>query len=162
MNTVFKLGFWIVISSSISLSALAQTTIAPAGATFTAKGDIAFEKGMISADCMITLEGRVAEDGKVSYIDKVKFDGGFKCRRVEAKQLPWILQADSETAGKMTGVAVTVNAPMFGGDCGPNAIEGTWDNQTSSMQAANSEFKGGCKINKVKLNISPNMVVTAN
>ncbi|MFT0213075.1 alkane oxidation protein activator PraA [Pseudomonas sp. F1_0610] len=162
MNSLLKLGLWIFASLAVTLNALAQTTISPAGAPFTAKGDIAFEKGMISANCVISMEGRVSADGKVSYIDKVKFDGGFKCRRVEAKKLPWTLLADSETSGKMTGVEVTVSAPMFGGDCGPNEIVGRWDNNNSKMSAENAEFTGGCKINKVNINISPNMTVTAN
>ena len=83
--------------------------IEPAGSAFTAQGPISFSKGaLISADCIIKVAGKVAADGSQVNVDKVEFDGGLKCSRVEAINLPWILVAKDTKSGSMSKISVDV------------------------------------------------------
>lgn len=94
--------------------------IEPAGSAFTAQGPISFSKGaLISADCTIKVAGKVAADGSSVNVDKVEFDGGLKCSRVEAINLPWVLVAKDTRSGSMSKIAVDVHAFGLGGKCGP-------------------------------------------
>lgn len=101
--------------------------IEPAGSTFTAQGPISFSKGaLISADCTIKVAGKVAADGTSVNVDKVEFDGGLKCSRVEAINLPWVLVAKDTKSGSMSKISVDVHAFGLGGKCGlqPPTVRG--------------------------------------
>ena len=86
-----------VILAALGLMVYQQAQAAriePAGSAFTAQGPISFSKGaLISADCTIKVAGKVAANGASVNVDKVEFDGGLKCSRVEAINLPWVLIA---------------------------------------------------------------------
>lgn len=135
--------------------AFAAARIEPANAEFTAKGPISFAKSIISADCTIQVSGRISADGSYVSVDKVGFDGGLKCGQVEATHLPWKLVAKDETSGAMSGIQVTVHAPLVGGDCGPTTAEGSWNNSTGKLQAANVALDGGCTIKTVSIQMPP-------
>lgn len=133
--------------------------IEPAGSAFTAKGPISFEKSIISADCTIEVAGKVSPDGQSASVDKVAFIGGFKCGQVEATQLPWKLVANDVGTGSMSGISVTVHAPIWGGDCGPSTANGTWNNQSGQLQANKVAIDGGCVIKTVSIQMPPSFRV---
>jgi hypothetical protein len=134
-------------------------TIEPANTEFTAKGPISFAKSIINADCTIELSGKVSPDGSFASVDKVGFSGGFKCGQVEATHLPWKLVATNESSGAMSGIQVTVNAPLVGGDCGPTTAEGSWNNSTGKLQASQVALAGGCTIKTVSIQMPPSFRV---
>lgn len=129
--------------------------IEPAGSDFTAKGPISFAKSIINADCTIEVSGKVSPDGAFASVEKVGFSGGFKCGQVEATHLPWKLVAKDETSGAMSGIQVTVNAPLVGGDCGPTTAEGSWNNSSGKLQASQVALDGGCTIKTVSIQMPP-------
>ena len=43
-------------------------------------------------------------------VDKVEFDGGLKCSRVEAINLPWVLVAKDTKSGSVCGIECPVLA----------------------------------------------------
>ena len=127
----------------------------PAGSAFTAKGPISFAKSIINADCIIEVSGQVSPDGSFASVEKVGFSGGFKCGQVEATHLPWKLVAKDETSGAMSGIQVTVNAPLVGGDCGPTTAEGSWSNSSGKLSASQVALDGGCTIKTVSIQMPP-------
>ncbi|AZE94390.1 protein activator of alkane oxidation PraA [Pseudomonas orientalis] len=134
--------------------------IEPAGSAFTAQGPISFSKGtLISADCTIKVAGKVAADGTSVNIDKVAFDGGLKCSRVEAINLPWILIAKDTKSGSMSKISVDVHAFGLGGKCGPSTALGTWDNATGKLEAANVPIGDDCIIKAVSIKMPPDFKV---
>ncbi|OIN51765.1 protein activator of alkane oxidation PraA [Pseudomonas azotoformans] len=134
--------------------------IEPAGSAFTAQGPISFSKGaLISADCTIKVAGKVAADGSSVNVDKVEFDGGLKCSRVEAINLPWVLIAKDTKSGSMSKISVDVHAFGLGGKCGPSTADGTWDNATGKLEAANVPIGEDCKIKTVSIKMPPNFKV---
>lgn len=75
-----------------------------------AQGPISFSKGaLISADCTIKVAGKVAADGTSVNVDKVEFDGGLKCSRVEAINLPWVLIAGHKKRLDVPKISVDVH-----------------------------------------------------
>ncbi|BBP76917.1 protein activator of alkane oxidation PraA [Pseudomonas gingeri NCPPB 3146 = LMG 5327] len=148
-----------IVAALLGLSqvapAFAAARIEPANSEFTAKGPISFAKSIINADCTIEVSGRISADGSYVSVEKVGFDGGLKCGQVEATHLPWKLIAKDETSGAMSGIQVTVHAPLVGGDCGPTTAEGTWSNSTGKLQAANVALDGGCTIKTVSIQMPP-------
>lgn len=135
--------------------------IEPAGLAFTAKGPISFEKSIISADCTIEVGGQVSPDGQFVSVEKVDFLGGFKCGQVTATQLPWKLIAKDIGSGSMSGISVNVAAPLVGGDCGPSTADGSWDNASGQLKAANVSIDGGCTIKTVSIQMPPSFRVVA-
>ncbi|AZF21311.1 alkane oxidation protein activator PraA [Pseudomonas sp. R3-52-08] len=134
--------------------------IEPAGSAFTAQGPISFSKGaLISADCTIKVAGKVTADGTSVNIDKVAFDGGLKCSRVEAINLPWVLIAKDIKSGSMSKISVDVHAFGLGGKCGPSTAVGTWDNATGKLEAVNVPIGDDCTIKAVSIKMPPDFKV---
>lgn len=133
--------------------------IEPAGSEFTAQGPISFAKSIINADCTIQVSGKIDSSGQFVSVDKVAFDGGFKCGQVSARDLPWKLIAKDASSGSMSGISVHVAAPFVGGDCGPSTADGTWNNATGKLQAANVAIDGGCTIKHVSIQMPPTFKV---
>lgn len=134
--------------------------IEPAGSAFTAQGPISFSKGkLIGADCTIKVAGKVAADGSSVNVDKVEFDGGLKCSRVEAINLPWVLIAKDKNSGSMSKISVDVHAFGLGGKCGPSTVDGTWDNATGKLEAVDVAIGEDCKIKTVSIKMPPNFKV---
>jgi len=123
MQTTAKFTSHIVLAALgliVYHQAQAAARIEPAGSAFTAQGPISFSKGaLISADCTIKVAGKVAADGASVSVDKVVFDGGLKCSRVEATNLPWILVAKDTKSGSMSKISVDVHAFGLGGKTAP-------------------------------------------
>ncbi|KTC15764.1 protein activator of alkane oxidation PraA [Pseudomonas marginalis ICMP 9505] len=134
--------------------------IEPAGSAFTAQGPISFSKGaLISADCTLKLAGKVAADGASVNVEHVEFDGGLKCSRVEAINLPWVLVAKDKHSGAMSNISVEVHAFGLGGQCGPSTAEGTWDNTRATLQATNVPIGKDCMIKSVSIKMPANFKV---
>ncbi|WP_338480732.1 alkane oxidation protein activator PraA [Pseudomonas trivialis] len=134
--------------------------IEPAGSAFTAQGPISFSKGkLISADCTIKVAGKVAADGSSVNVDKVEFDGGLKCSRVEAINLPWVLIARDTQSGSMSRISVDVHAFGLGGKCGPSTADGTWDNATGKLEARDVPIGEDCRIKSVSIKMPPTFKV---
>ncbi len=91
------------------------------------------------------MAGNVAADGSSVNVDKVEFDGGLKCSRVEAINLPWVLVAKDTKSGSMSKISVDVHAFGLGGKCGPSTAEGTWDNATGKLEASNVPIGEDCE-----------------
>ncbi|MBD8097525.1 protein activator of alkane oxidation PraA [Pseudomonas fluorescens] len=152
-----------VVLAALGLIACHQAQAAriePAGSAFTAQGPISFSKGaLISADCTIKVAGKVAADGTSVNIDKVTFDGGLKCSRVEAINLPWLLIAKDTKSGSMSKISVDVHAFGLGGKCGPSTAVGTWDNATGKLEAVNVPIGDDCTIKTVSIKMPPGFKV---
>lgn len=157
MRPVSLLFSWLLLPVAYTLSTpLLAARIQPADTPFTASGPISFSKGLLSADCTIAMSGRIAPDGSHARVDSVSFSGNsFKCRRVTATHLPWTLAPLDERSGAMSGIQVTVSAPLVGGECGPSTASGTWDNTLGRLQADKVTLAGGCVIEKVAIQLTP-------
>lgn len=148
---------WLVLPCAFFLSGpLFAARIQPADIPFSATGPISFSKGLLKADCSITLSGRVAPDGSHARVERVSFGGdSYKCARVTATHLPWTLTPLDERNGAMSGIRVTVSAPLLGGECGPSTASGTWDNTLGRLSAVKVTLAGGCVIEKVAIQLTP-------
>ncbi|WP_350402715.1 alkane oxidation protein activator PraA [Pseudomonas sp. W17] len=155
ISPLFTAQLFVVLVGISLMGAVEAARIEPANTEFTAKGPISFAKSIINADCTIQVSGKVSPDGSFASVEKVDFSGGLKCGQVEATHLPWKLIAKDETSGAMSGIQVTVHAPLVGGDCGPSTAEGSWNNSTGKLEAAQVSLDGGCTIKTVSIQMPP-------
>ncbi|MGC5698905.1 protein activator of alkane oxidation PraA [Pseudomonas sp. NFXW11] len=155
ISPLFAARLFVVLVGVSLLGAAEAARIEPANTEFSAKGPISFAKSIINADCTIQVSGKVSPDGSFASVDKVDFSGGLKCGQVEATHLPWKLIAKDESSGAMSGIRVTVHAPLVGGECGPSTAEGSWNNRTGKLEAAQVALDGGCTIKTVSIQMPP-------
>ncbi len=159
-NTIAAGMLWLASSVAAAGDAGAPVTpvhITPMGVAYTATGKVSFSKSIIHADCIIDVAGRVNADGRHVSIDKVVFHGeSCKCARVAAMGLPWRLTPTSETTGSMSGIRVSVRAPLVGGTCSPDpvTVSGSWSNELNQMQATNAPV-GSCTIKTLLIQPTP-------
>ena len=143
------------LSAAVALAALSGCSYMPTHLTPQLPGQQPVAKAMLEPRSGSQVSGKVSPDGSFASVEKVDFSGGLKCGQVEATHLPWKLIAKDETSGAMSGIQVTVHAPLVGGDCGPSTAEGSWNNRTGKLEATQVSLEGGCTIKTVSIQMPP-------
>jgi hypothetical protein len=59
----------------------------------------------------------------------------------------------------MSKISVDVHAFGLGGKCGPSTADGTWDNATGKLEAANVPIGEDCTIKTVSIKMPPTFKV---
>jgi hypothetical protein len=144
----------LLLATAVPAFAVTVTPPGPGGAAipFSAKGATSLSASGISLGCTAVLTGTIDGSGAVT-ITSASFSGNSQCALVvpsATPATPWTANVTSTNQLVLHNVAVDVQVPIFGGKCGPTALNAGLTSNTNTSESLISLNKqvlsGGCEV----------------